>query len=166
MLGPEGCGIFYCHQDLAPLLQPAIVGWMNMVDAHNYSNYRFELLPDARRFEPGSYNVAGILGLGASLDLLLQIGVENIWRQVEALTSRLCDGLAAKGYRLFSPRTGPDERSGIVVFEPPTSIDPAKLVADLQKRGIVIVVRDGRLRASPHFYNTPDQIDRLVQALP
>lgn len=167
MLGPEGCGIFYCHQDLAPLLHPAIVGWMNMVDAHDFGDYRFELLPDARRFEPGSYNIAGIVAMGASIDLLLEVGAQEIWRRIDALTTRLCDGLADKGYRVFTPRRDPDERSGIVTFEPPAGSPPAaQIAADLQERGIVIVLREGRLRASPHFYNTPEQIDRLLDALP
>lgn len=66
MLGPEGAGIFYCRRDLCPLLHPNVVGWMNMVDAGNYGDYRFELQEDARRFEPGSWNVPGILALGAA----------------------------------------------------------------------------------------------------
>lgn len=170
MLSPEGCGIFYCRQDLISKLHPNVVGWMNMVDSSNYGDYRFEFEPTARRFEPGSYNIPGVMALGASLELLLEIGIENIWSRVEALTARLCDGLAGKGYRMFSPR-GDGERSGIIAFEPPLQdvrrTPPlTQIVADLEKQGIVIVVREDRLRASPHFYNTPRQIDALVDALP
>ena len=166
MLGPEGCGIFYCREDLAPLLRPNVVGWMNMVDANNYGDYRFELLPDARRFEPGTYNIPGIMALGASLDLILATGIDEIWSRVDALTSRLCDGLTAKGYRVFSPR-GPHERSGIVTFTSANDNKPshAQIVNELQRQEIIIVLREGRLRASPHFYNTPQQIDRLLDAL-
>lgn len=166
MLGPEGCGIFYCHEDLSPLVQPAVAGWMCMVDAENYGDYRFELLSDARRFEPGSYNIPGILAMGASIDLLLELGIDTVWQRVDMLTSRLCDGLERKGYQIFTPRDDQDERSGIVIFQPGQAQDLHKIVTDLQKQNIVIVVREGRLRASPHFYNTPDQIDRLVDALP
>ncbi len=168
LVAPEGCGIFYCHEDHAQNLHPATVGWMNMVDATNWGDYRFEFQSDARRFEPGSYNLPGIFALGASIDLLLEVGIDAVWERVEALTSRLCDGLASKGYRVFSPRDDPNERSGIVVFEPPSSVTVplTKIVTDLQTQGIVIVIREGRLRASPHFYNSESQIDVLVEALP
>ena len=167
MLGPEGCGCFYAREDLIEELHPAVVGWMNMVDAQDYGNYRFELQPDARRFEPGSYNIPGIWGLTASLELLLEVGIATVWARVHALTTHLCEGLERKGYRVFSPRRDAGERSGIVVFEP--SADgpaPQAVVDQLGQRNIIIVLREGRLRASPHFYNQPEQIDRLLDALP
>jgi cysteine desulfurase / selenocysteine lyase len=171
MLAPEGCGIFYCHPDLIETLHPAVVGWMNFVNASDYGNYQFEFQKDARRFEPGSYNIPGVLGLGGALELLLEVGIENVWQRVEALTARLDRGLREKGYRVFSPRDRESERSGIVVFEPPVAsvrVTPPlqQIVAELEKKQIVIVLREGRLRASPHFYNRPEQIDALLDALP
>jgi selenocysteine lyase/cysteine desulfurase len=169
MLGPEGAGIFYCREDLIPNIQPAVVGWMNMVDAHNFGQYRFEFRPDARRFEPGSYNVPGLLALGASIELLLEVGLETVWQRVEAVTAHLCDGLERKGYRIFSPRDAADERSAIVIFEPGEAqkeVNLDRLVSQLAQQDIHIVTRNGRLRASPHFYNTPEQMDALIEALP
>ena len=164
LLSPEGCGIFYCHEDLIENLHPAVVGWMNMVNASDYGNYRYEFQPDGRRFEPGSYNIPGILALGASIDMLLEIGIDQVWSRIEALTTKLCDGLERKGYRVVSPR-GEGERSGIVVFDAPPG-QAQRIVTELEKQNIIIVVREGRLRASPHFYNTPEQIDELLEALP
>jgi len=168
LLAPEGAGIFYCRADLIEDLHPNVVGWMNMVDAANYGDYRFEFRPDAGRFEPGTWNVAGILALGASLELLLEVGIGAIWSRIDALTTRLCDGLHHKGYRVLSPRQSPDQRSGIVTFDPPDSSDatPQQIVANLEARQIIIVVREGHLRASPHFYNSDQQIDLLLDALP
>lgn len=169
LLSPEGCGIFYCREELCTLLHPAVVGWMNMVDADNYGDYRFEFQPDARRFEPGSWNIPGILGLGAGIDLLLEVGIDNVWSRVDALTTRLCDGLADKGYSVFTPRDDPNERSGIVIFTSPapgSDDSHRKIVHDLEQQNIIIALREGRLRASPHFYNTEAQIDRLIEALP
>lgn len=166
MLGPEGCGFFYCHEDLCPLLRPSVVGWMNMVDAQDYGNYQFEFQMDARRFEPGSYNIPGILALGASLDLLLEVGLDRVWQRIDALTTQLCNGLADKGYTVFSPRDNEAERSGIVSWLPKPGRPAKQLVVDLEKLQITIALREGRLRASPHFYNTPEQIDRLLDALP
>lgn len=174
LLGPEGCGFMYVRENLIHKLHPNVVGWMNMVDADNYGKYRFEFQPDARRFEPGSYNLPGIHAMGASIDLLNSYGVGNVWQRVAELTDRLCEGLREKGYRVFSPRRsrsseGYDERSGIVIFDPPGDRDvPAaqQIVASLEKDGIVIVIREGRLRVSPHFYNSMEQIERLIAALP
>lgn len=172
LLAPEGAGIFYCRGDLAQMLHPPVVGWRNMIDAEDYGNYRFAFQPDARRFEPGSYNVPGLLALGASLDLFADVGIATVWQRIESLTQRLCDGLVAKGYRVFSPRREPAERSGIVVFEADRrgvgqdSGAAQRVASDLAKRNIVVAVREGRLRASPHFYNTEAQMDRLVAALP
>lgn len=169
LLGPEGAGIFYCRQELIEDLHPGVVGWRNMVDAQDYLNYRYDFRGDAVRFEPGSLNIPGVLALGASIEMFLELGMEAVWRRIEGLTTRLCDGLSAKGYHVISPRGDPRQRSGIVVFEPAAEAGkpaPAKIVADLEKQGIIIVLRDGRLRASPHFYNTLQQIDQLIHALP
>jgi cysteine desulfurase / selenocysteine lyase len=171
MLSPEGAGIFYCKEDLCEMLHPNVVGWMNMVDASNYGDYRFEFQKDARRFEPGSYNIPGILGMGASLEVLLKVGVDEVWRRVEALNAVLCEGLERKGYRVFSPRKTQGERSGIVVFEPlsekmRTVAGMQKIVGDLKKENVVIVIREGRLRVSAHFYNAVGQIEKLVGLLP
>jgi len=169
MLGPEGCGSFFCREDLCGLLHPAIIGWLNMKNAHDYANYRFEFQDDARRFEPGSWNVPGCFALAASMDLLLNVGVGQVWSRLDALTSRLCDGLLERGATLHTPRGHADEHSGIVVFDPPPvdgrSPDPGVVAGRLKKQRIELAVRSGRLRASPHFYNTPAQIDRLLDAL-
>jgi len=168
LLGPEGCGFFYCDEQRFFDLHPAVVGWMNMVDASNYGDYNFEFAPDARRFEPGSYNIPGIWALAASAELLLEVGIESVWSRVYGLTSRLCEGLAKKGYQVVSPRNDEVECSGIVIFESANGDKPpaASVVSELEKQGIVIVVREGRLRASVHFYNTEAQVDRLVEAIP
>ncbi|QQE12303.1 aminotransferase class V-fold PLP-dependent enzyme [Planctomycetota bacterium] len=167
MLAPEGLGIFYCKKDLAEKLYPTVVGWMNMEDADNYGNYQFELLKDARRFEPGSTNVAGVLGMGASLELILKVGVETIWKRVDALLAIAERGLIEKGYKVFSPRDVESERSGILIFEVPGKPEMhAKIVGDLEKAGVVIALREGRLRVSPHFYNTAEHIAKFVDALP
>jgi selenocysteine lyase/cysteine desulfurase len=166
MLGPEGFGFFYARRELIEQLHPAVVGWMNMEEAMDFDHYRFALRRDARRFEPGSHNVAGGLACGASIAMLLEHGLDRVWADVEAITARLCHGLERKGHTIYSPR-GEGERSGLVVFEPPAgAASPKKIVGELPRRNILIVVRGGRLRASPHFYNTAEQVDRLVAALP
>ena len=166
LLGPEGAGIFYCRKELLESTRPASVGWMNVVDAQNYGDYNYTLRPDAGRYECGSYNVPGLLALKASVDLLSGVEVGRVARRVKALTDRLVDGIRARGYSVVSPRDH-DQWSAIVSF---TARDPSQHQQIWQTlrtaHKIELAVREGRLRASPHFYNTEDQIDRLVDRLP
>ena len=165
LCGPEGAGIFYCRRDMLDVLEPSDVGWMGMVDAQNYGDYRYELLGDVRRFDVGTYNVPGILGLGGSIDLLTEIGIDTIAAHVLGLTDHLVAGLIEKGYQVVSPRDD-GRASGIVSFVSPRH-DLNRLCGDLEtQHGIVIACREGRLRASPHLYATREHIDDLLAHLP
>jgi selenocysteine lyase/cysteine desulfurase len=165
LCGPEGAGIFYCSRSLIGHLKPVIAGWLCMVDAMNYGNYRFEFVDSARKFDTGSYNVAGVLGLGASIKLILEVGIDKISSHILMLTDRMVEKLHDKGYRVISSRK-PGEASGIVAFVSDIH-DHNKIQKHLQaEHRVVITVREGRLRASPHMYNTTEEIDRMVELLP
>jgi selenocysteine lyase/cysteine desulfurase len=165
MLGPEGAGIFYCRRELLKQTRPLIVGWMNVIDAENYGDYDFTLKDDARRFEAGSWNVPGFLALKASLELIAAPGIDSIAGYMRGLTDRLIDGLRRKGYEIVSPR-GEGEWSGIVSFVSPT-YDHQQIFRGLRnEHRTEIALREARLRVSPHFYNTEEQIDRLIERLP
>jgi selenocysteine lyase/cysteine desulfurase len=142
-----------------------MVGWLNVVDALNYGDYNYRLKSDAGRFECGTYNVPGLLGFKASLDLLTSVGIDAVAQRIKILSDHMIEKLIDKGYQIVSPRE--DEAwSGIVSFKSPTH-EPKPIQEMLRKeRQTEIALREGRLRASPHFYNTEEQIDRLVEALP
>jgi len=165
LLGPEGAGLFYCRQELLGLVHPSSVGWLSVKNAEDFDHYNLDFRDDARRFDGGSYNLAGIWALGASIEWILELGVDRVWDHVRMLTDRLSEGIRAKGYRVVSSRT-PSEASGIVAFVSDTH-DHARLVAHLrQEHRTIIATRRGRLRASPHFYNTEREIDQLIEHLP
>jgi selenocysteine lyase/cysteine desulfurase len=110
--------------------------------------------------------VPGLLALKASVELLAGAGVGAVSRRIKELTERLVEGLRAKGFSIVSPRSG-EQWSGIVSF---VANDPAKH-AGISKslrteHRTEIALREGRLRVSPHFYNTDEQIDRLIHHLP
>jgi len=170
LLGPEGAGIFYCREDRFETLHPAIIGWLNMVEPLEYDKYRFEFDDSARRFEPGTNNIPGLWALNASMELLLNVGIGTIEAKIKKLTGYLCELLADKGYKVVSPREE-NQFSGIVSFELRPSgrgsdIDPVRVLDELRARNIIIAMRGGRFRASPHFYNNDQQLERLVSALP
>jgi selenocysteine lyase/cysteine desulfurase len=165
LLGPEGAGVFYCRRELLERTRPLMIGWLNVIDPQDFGNYNYILKSDAGRFECGTYNIPGLLGFKASLEMLLGLGVEAVGMRIKALTDRLIEGAQSRGYDVVGPR-GEGEWSGIVSFTSPKHPHDA-IVRELRKqRHIEIAQREGRLRASPHFYNTEEQIDRLVAALP
>jgi selenocysteine lyase/cysteine desulfurase len=164
LLGPEGAGIFYCRRELTQQIHPPLIGWLNIVKSADYDHYEFTLRPDARRFECGTHNVPGFLMLKASIDLLLDAGIDAISARMKALTDRMVDGLREIGCKIASPRNA-DEWSGIVSFECPSGRH-AELAGVLrEEHRIEVAVRGGRIRASPHFYNTEAQIDGLVEKI-
>jgi selenocysteine lyase/cysteine desulfurase len=165
LLGPEGAGLFYCRRELLGHLRPLIVGWMNVVRAEDFGHYDYTLKPDARRYESGSHNVGGFLSLKAAVGVLLEAGIEQIAGRLKALTDRFIDGLVARGYGVVSPRGG-DEWSGIVSFESPVHEANSVWRMLRKQHRVELAVRLGRLRCSPHFYNTEAQIDRLLELLP
>ena len=165
LLGPEGAGIFYCRRELIETMRPLTVGWMNVINAQDYGNYDYTLKGDAGRFECGTYNVPGLLGLKAAVELLQAIGVNAIAARLRRLTDHLITRLLNKGYLVLSPRHN-DQWSGIVSFTTPVH-DQHQIVTTLRKQHrIEIALREARLRCSPHFYNTEQQLDRLVDLLP
>jgi selenocysteine lyase/cysteine desulfurase len=165
LLGPEGAGIFYCRRELLAKTRPLIVGWMNVINQDEYGSYDFTLKSDARRFECGSYTVATLLSLKAAIELLLSVGISAIADRIKHLTDYLIAGLQSKGYTIISPRAG-DQWSGIVGFTT-SRHDQNQIWRVLrQNHKTEIAVREGRLRCSPHFYNTEEQLDRLILDLP
>lgn len=165
LLGPEGAGFFFCRRELLGHLHPTEVGYMCMKQPFDSTERKIDLYDDARRFDNGAYNLAGICALGASVNLLLEVGIEEIQRHVKALTDRLVEGLRRQEWQVRSPRTA-SEWSGIVSFGSDKHDLQALRKHLLDEFRIVVSLRQGRLRASPHFYNTPEEIDQLLDALP
>jgi selenocysteine lyase/cysteine desulfurase len=163
MLGPQGAGLLYVRRERIDLLHPIGIGWNSVVGARDFSRTEFKLKPHAGRWESGTLNVADITALGASLDLLIGIGIDQVYERVIQLTDYLCEQAPPAGLKLFSSRRHSDQ-SGIVSFECPTH-DPRALVRRCQDAGIVINQRAGRIRVSPHCYNTQDELDRFVDVV-
>jgi selenocysteine lyase/cysteine desulfurase len=99
------------------------------------------------------------------MELFEAIGVANVAARIKRLTDRLIAGLTAKGYAVVSPRGG-EAWSGIVSFTSTKHAHEPIFRALRRDHHTEIALREGRLRASPHFYNTDEQIDRLVDLLP
>ncbi|MDE2998282.1 MAG: aminotransferase class V-fold PLP-dependent enzyme [Gemmatimonadota bacterium] len=164
LLGPEGIGVFYCSHRARPHLRVVNLGWANVVAPRDFLSYDTTLLPNAQRFECGTLNTVGVHGLRAGLDLLLRIGIESIEARVLSLTDQLCAGLEEKGCRVVSSRAR-GEKSGIVVFHH-ARIDTESIFRKLSDARVVCAIRGGGIRLSPHFYNTEEEVDHVLDAIP
>ena len=164
LLGPEGSGILFVDESVLDRVEPTVVGATTVEKPEEYLNYRYVPKRNAAKFESGAPNVVGILGMAASMEVLLEVGIPNIEKHILQLTDHLCEELLRKGYDVYSSRKE-GEKSGIVLFSSEKH-SAEELYRRLLEKNIVTSVRYGRVRVSPHFHNTPDQIDLLLQTLP
>ncbi len=165
LLGPFGCGWMYVRREVIEQIQPLVLGVYSVMPRTTYLDHSLTLRPTARRFDDGVPNFLALAGLRPSLELLASVGPAVIESRVLALTDRLAEGLTARGYLVLSPREKPGERSSIVTFRHP-EYDSAALQARLTEAGVVVSLREGAIRVSPHFYNSEGEIDQLLEALP
>jgi selenocysteine lyase/cysteine desulfurase len=163
LLGPEGIGLLYISDRVLERFRPTRSGWRSMRDQINWTEFRVDLNEGAQRFESGTLNAYGITAMGASLEIILEAGPKQVERRVLDLAERAAVGLAERGFRLISSRE-PGETSGIVTAVHPQHA-PEDLVQRLAEQKVGVAARAGRLRVSPHFYNTEEEIDRMLGAL-
>ena len=167
MLGPEGAGIFYLRKEHLNLLRPVMVGWHSVANPFDFSNIHWEPRLQAARYEGGTQNMAGVLGYGASLEMLQQLGVSKdnspIAEQILSFTRAAQQQLIAVGAEIFGPSDS-EHQSGITSFAIP-GIDLGLLRQQCLDAGIILSHRDGRLRISPHAYNKQDDLDRLLTVI-
>ncbi|HFD79024.1 MAG TPA: aminotransferase class V-fold PLP-dependent enzyme [Gammaproteobacteria bacterium] len=161
MLGPEGLALFYCRRERLEQLRLHEYGW-HMVEAlGDFERRDWQPARSARRFECGSPNLLGIHALHASLGLLEQVGVANIFETVSRKVQYLIDKLVEHGATILSAKD-PARRAGIVTFRLEDA-DMEALYQRLQANGVVCALRAGGIRFSPHFY-TPDHVlDRALE---
>lgn len=164
LLGPEGCAILYIDKELQEHVEPVEFGWTNVANYSDYASRDLSLRADAGRYEPGTLNTIGIFGLRAAIEFLLEVGVGEIAPVVQNLGDRIAAGVRTLGYEVLGHRTQ-ENGAGIVSFRKPGIAD-RELVGILKAAGISAAARAGWVRTSPHFYISPADIDRFLQALP
>jgi cysteine desulfurase/selenocysteine lyase len=164
LLGPEGIALLYVSDRVIDRIKPTVVGWTSVNNYEQYLDYRLDYREGAGRFECGTLNTAGVYGLGAGIELFLEVGPEMIESYLLELSSYLAERLTSKGYEVVSPR-GAGQTSAIVTCKHERHT-PGDLYRLLRAKNILTAPRVNRLRISPHFYNTREEVDALVGALP
>lgn len=169
LLGPLAAGIFYVSKDLQDKLRPPVYGWHNVRCPNFVAQDQITFPPDARRYEAGSANLLGLAGLQAAMQLILEVGIDQIAAELLRKRAWLVPELQAKGYAVLAAEPPVENASGIVTFYKPGA-DMPELFAKLTEAGIITSLRANRagqryLRLSPHFYNTDAELHRLLELL-
>ena len=169
LLGPCAAGIFYVRKEIQDRLHPSALGWHNVRCPNYVAQEQMVLRPDSRRYEAGTQNLLGYVGLNAAMELLLEIGIDAIAAELLRKRAFLVPALQAKGYTILHGDVSPANASGIVTFYR-EGADMAALGAKLEAASIVASLRAGRdgrkyLRLSPHFYNTDAELHRVLELL-
>ena len=172
--GPRGAGLLYVRRGLIETLEPP---FLDLHAATWVAPDRYEIRRDARRFENWEANYAAKIALGVAVEYALSWGLESIAERVAMLGEALRDRLReVPGVRVHDLGT---RRCGIVTFSV-DGVAPAEVQRELSRAGVNTSVSlaeyaqfdlahrglSSVVRASAHYYNTEEELDRLVQALP
>lgn len=169
LLGPLGIGILFVKREHFERLRPCLAGWKSVKSSEQYLSYDLDFLDSAKRYEPGGGNIVGLCGLHTALELLLEIGIDNITSRLQQIRRTLVSSLDEKGYDVSGP-TKEEQTSGITSFTSKRQ-DIVEVRRNLDSRGFIVSLRDSLdsgkcIRVSPHFYNTDDEILQLLAELP
>nr|WP_281352489.1 aminotransferase class V-fold PLP-dependent enzyme [Phytoactinopolyspora alkaliphila] len=169
--GPRGTGFLYVRHDVVTTLEPP---FLDMRSAEWTAPDTYKMRDDARRFETWERYVAGQIGLGVAADYAAALGVDAIEERITHLAAMLRERLAAEpGVELWDRG---EKKSGITTFTV-DGRDSLQIRDMLLEQGINVSVTHGdeqqydsraakeAVRASPHYYNTEDEMERLVDAV-
>lgn len=159
LLSPWGTGFAYVRRELASRLEPRQVGWLAVKGSSDFNrlvDYDLSWYDAARRFEVGTLPYQDLAGFCASVELLLEVGLERIERHVGGLIDTMLARLQS-----ITPAAR-EKRAGILTLR----LKNAAVVSErLARSGIVCSLREGAIRLSPHFYSTDDDIARAMDIL-
>ncbi len=163
LLAGYGSGFVYLRRELLDQALPRSIGWLSVEHPFEMRNDEFRPRHDAAaRVELGCPHFAGIFSLGASIDLINEIGAANIQARVLELNSLLTSQLAENAWQVLSPRQKESARSGetLVKVEKPDEV-----VRHLFRRGVVVTEKPEGIRIATHFFNNEEDIERLIAGM-
>jgi selenocysteine lyase/cysteine desulfurase len=159
LIGTSGVAYMYVRDSRTNGLQPTTTGWFAQEDPFAMDIHHHLPHATARRFEAGTPNSCGLFAAEAGLELLLEVGLEEVEKQIAVVTDMIKAAVDKHGWNLITPR---DRHGAMLAIK---STDAPLLVQRLTDRDIILTDRDGNIRIAPHFYNNAADVDKLVEAL-
>jgi len=167
LLGPCGAGILYVRRELQEKLNPPLYGWNNVRNPNFVAQEQIVFRSGAVKYEAGTHNLLGVVGLIAALELALEVGVESIATELLRKRALLVPALQKKGFTVLNADAKTENASGIVSFFQPGK-DLMPLNQKLSDAGVIASLRTDRkgqnyVRLSPHSYNTDAELQRVLE---
>jgi selenocysteine lyase/cysteine desulfurase len=154
-----GTGFLYVNRWAQGKIRPVLPGMY----AAEHDTRELHYHPDARRYETGTLAYSLFHAWTAGLEILAEVGVAKIHQRVLDLTDRIVAGLRARNITIVSPVETVRERSAILSFTLGSEEANRGLCEELRTQEIIVALREGRIRVSPNFFNTEDEIDRFLE---
>ena len=169
LLGPCGAGLLYVRREIQDRVNPPIYGWHNVRCPNFVAQEQIVFRNGAAKYEAGTHNLLGLVGLIAAMELVLEIGVENIAAELLRKRAWLVPALQAKGFTVLNADAKIENAGGIISFHQ-AGKDLAALHKKMTDAGVVASLRADRkgqnhIRLSPHFYNTDAELHRTLELL-
>src|ERR1035441_9191842 len=169
LLGPCGAGLLYVRRELQEKLNPPIYGWHNVRCPNFVAQEQIVFHNGAMKYEAGTHNLLGLVGLITAMELVVEIGVENIAAELLRKRAWLVPALQTKDFTVLNADAKIENASGIISFHQ-AGKDLVALHKKLTDAGVVASLRADRkehnyIRLSPHFYNTDSELQRVLELL-
>jgi cysteine desulfurase/selenocysteine lyase len=165
LFGPCGTALFYLSPRAQEMINPPFMGWMSVDWGADFSNLlRYDLPPrkGPSRYELGTYPFQDLHALNASLDIVLSHDADDRWEHIRSLTGRIADFIGSSRFYTLLSSMEDSRRSGIVSIR---AADSRKLFGFLRENNIAVSFRENSIRVSPHFYNSLEEVDKLLELL-
>ncbi len=165
LMAPMGIGFLYISEKLMKQLSPAKTGWLSVEVPWDLTNFDQPWLPVSKHLETGTLNISGIFGLNVSLKNFFDIGTDTVQNEIGKLVDFTIERLQDEpSVKIITPMQ-PQDRAGIITFSVNGMDSPDDFVNSLKSNGITISAREGYIRISPHYYNTTDEIETVLNLI-
>jgi selenocysteine lyase/cysteine desulfurase len=162
LLGMQGLAFIYVDEALQKKMIPANVGWLSVENAWNLLDYKLDLKTSANVFQGGTLNSFGIYAFNTSLNLFKKFGFDNVEKQILSNTKYFISKLESIDVNCVLSNCNDDELAGIVTIKVE---NPETAFNKLTEKNMICSLREGLIRFAPHFYNTINEIDKVVDEL-
>ncbi len=162
LLGLQGLAFIYVRKQLQEKMKSAPIGWLAVKDAWNLLDFDLTTKETAERFQPGTLNIIGIYAFNSSMKLFKEFGFDEIEKQILSNSKYFIEELEKIGYRLPLHSLPEKHLSGIVSFK---NENAQNMFDHLSRKKIVCSLRESYIRFAPHFYNTKQEIDLVVDSM-